>query len=418
MKKILLSDATIIDSTSKWNGKKVDILIEDNVIKEISTSKLKIEDAENLVLENLHISQGFTDLRANGGEPGFEWKENLSTLSNAASIGGYTRVFLSPETNPVLDNASQIESILSRSKSLEVDFIPCSSITKSGQGKELSEMFDNFSAGSTVFFDGKKSISNSQLLSIAMQYAHDFGGKIFHFAMDKNFHSTSGVNEGINASKSGMKGFPAISEEIIVSRDIHLSKYNNIPIHIAGISSKGSVELIKNAKQQGILVTCDVHINNLYFEDSRISDFDTNFKLLPPLRTENDRQALLEGIADDTIDAIASDHSPQNVELKKVEFDIAEFGMISIENTFSMALTCLEKVCSLDKIIEKLSTGPSLVTNQKINSIDVGALANLCLFNPSGIYFPGKKPYKSLSNNTIFKGDKSLKGLVYKTIFK
>lgn len=417
MKNYLIQNATIVDEKSKWNGKKVDIFIENNFINKIAEKIIAPEDYQLINYTNLHVSPGFIDLRANGCEPGYEWKETLESLASAAQKGGYTTVCLSPETNPFVSTASQIEYILQKSKNLPVKFMPLSSITKDGQGKELTEMNENFNAGSKLFFDGKKSISNSKLLALAMQYANDFGGKIFHYAFDKNFSTSSNINEGISATKSGIKGTPAISEEIIVARDIHIVRHLNIPIHFAGISSKGSIELIRAAKKEGLAITCDVHINNLFFEDSVIQNFDSNYKVLPPLREECNRIALLNAIADDTIDAIASDHSPQNIELKKVEFDLADYGTITIENTFSMAITALEKYCTLSKIVNKFTVGPSKVMGNESKKVEEGEKACLTLYHPNQEIFPGTIPYSSLSNNTPFKGNIPLKGKIYQTIY-
>ena len=416
MKNYLIQSATIVDEKSKWNGLEVDVLIENNLIKIIDKKIIPNENHQLINYKNLHLSPGFIDLRANGCEPGYEWKETLESLSNAAQKGGFTTVCLSPETNPFVSTASQIEYVLQKSKYLPVKFMQLSTITKEGKGKELSDMFENFNAGSKLFFDGKKSISNSKLLSLALQYANDFGGKIIHFAFDKNFESSSNVNEGLSATIAGMKGVPAISEEIIVARDIHLVRHLNVPIHFAGISAKGSLDLIRSAKKEGLNITCDVHINNLFFDDSNLQNFDTNYKVLPPLREEKTRIELLKAIADDTIDAIVSDHSPQNSELKKVEFDVAEFGTITIENTFSMAITALEKYCTLSKIINKFTIGPANVMGYDSKVIEVGEKACLCLYNPNEEVVPVKYSYSSLSSNTQFNGNIKLKGKIYQTI--
>jgi dihydroorotase len=417
MKNYLIQNATIVDEQSKWNGKKVDILIENNFIKKIAENIIAPEDYQLINYTNLHVSPGFIDVRANGCEPGYEWKETLESLSKAAEKGGYTSVCLSPETNPFVSSASQIEYILQKAKNLPVKFMPVSGITKDGQGKELTEMFENFKAGTNLFFDGKKSISNSKLLVLALQYANDFGGKIFHYAFDKNFSTSLNINEGISATKSGIKGTPAISEEIIVARDIHIVRHLNIPIHFAGISSKGSIDLIRAAKKEGLAITCDVHINNLFFDDSVIQNFDSNYKVLPPLREESNRIAMLNAIADDTIDAIASDHSPQNIELKKVEFDLAEYGTITIENTFSMAITALEKFCTLSKIVNKFTIGPSGVIGDESVKIKEGEKACLTLYDPNQEIYPGNTPYSSPSSNTPFKGNIKLMGKIYQTIY-
>jgi dihydroorotase len=417
MKNYLIQNATIVDEQSKWNGKKVDVLIENKTIQKIEERINPQENHKIITYANLHIAPGFIDLRANGCEPGYEWKETLKSLSNAAQEGGFTTVCLSPETKPIVSTASQIEYIVQKAKNLPVNFLPLSTITKDAQGKELTEMYENYNSGSKIFFDGKKSISNSKLLLLAMQYANDFGGKIFHYPFDKNFETNSQVNEGISATKSGMKGTPAISEEIIVARDIHLSRHLNIPIHFAGISTSESLNLIRAGKKEGLKITCDVHINNLFFNDSTLQNFDSNYKVLPPLRDENNRVELLKAIADNTIDAIVSDHSPQNIELKKVEFDLAEYGNITIENTFSMAITALQKYCSIAKIVNMFTIGPSKVLGCESIKIEEGEKACICLFNPEEEIFPGKNLYASLSNNTPFNGEIKLKGKIYQTIY-
>ncbi|HTF05314.1 MAG TPA: dihydroorotase, partial [Bacteroidia bacterium] len=309
MSKVLLRNARIIDPNSPLNGKETDILIENNVITRISNA-LRADGVKEITSESLHISPGFMDLHAHVCDPGFEHKETLQTVAACAAAGGFTAILSMPDTHPVVDNKSQVEYIRRRSQDLPIEIIPAGALSVGLEGKDMAELFDMFSAGAKVFCDADKPIAHAGLLVRAMMYANQFGGKIFARCDDKTISSGGQMNEGPMSTMLGLKGIPALAEELMVARNISLAEYANAPIHLMAISTARSVELVRKAKKDGLPVTCAVHAYNLHWNDEVLTDFDTNYKVHPPLRSESDRQALLAGVADGTIDCITSGHTP------------------------------------------------------------------------------------------------------------
>ena len=399
----LIKKALIIDESSKFNNTKKDILISNKIIVEIADN-IENENAQVIEFDNLHLSAGWIDLKANFCEPGFEERETLETGCNAAKNGGFTQVVLSPSTNPPIQSKSQIEFIINKSIEFGIKILPLGAATINQEGKQMAELYDMYNSGAVGFTDDKNSIENAQLFTSILQYANNFGAKLFHYACDKNIsHKTIG-HDGLAATSIGFKGQPAIAEDIIVARDITIAEYYNLPIHFSTISTSGSVALIKNAKAKGIKVTCDVAAHQIFFSDNDLKTFDTNLKVMPPLRDDYHRKALIAGLADGTIDAICSDHSPQNIENKFVEFDHAHFGMSSIESAFSMANTVLKNQLSIHQIIQKFTIAPASILNRKINSIDIGQPANITLFNPEQKFNFNSNVMKSKGKNSPLDG--------------
>jgi dihydroorotase len=268
----------------------------------------------------------------------------------------------------------------------------------------MAELYDMYNSGAIGFTDDKNSIENAQLFTSILQYANNFGAKLFHYACDKNIsHKTIG-HEGLVATSIGFKGQPAIAEDVIIARDITIAEYYNLPIHFSTISTSGAVALIRDAKAKGIKVTCDVAAHQIFFSDIDLKTFDTNLKVLPPFRDDNHKNALIAGLIDGTIDAICSDHTPQNIENKFVEFDHAHFGISSIESAFSMANSVLKNQISINQIIQKFTNSPASIINIKTNCIDVRQPANITLFNPELKYVFSKNSMKSKGKNSPLDG--------------
>lgn len=412
--KTLIKNAMIIDVNSAYNCTINDMLIDNDKIVAID-KKIDIETAKVIEFDNLHVSTGWFDLKANFGDPGYEDKETLETGALAAMNGGFKTVALSPSTNPVIQSKSQIEYVVSKSKDLGIKILPLGAATINQEGKQMAEMYDMFTAGAVGFTDDKNSIQNAQLFTALLQYANNFGAKIFHYACDHHLNFKTISHEGIAATALGFKGQPPIAEDVIVARDLAISRYYNLPIHFSTISTSGAVQLIRAAKQEGIKVTCDVAAHQIYFVDEDLTGFDSNLKVLPPFRDKQHQNALIEGILDGTIDVICSDHSPQNIELKFVEFDHASYGISSIETCFYLMNTVLKNKMKLDEIVAKITIAPSKVLNQKIHVIAVGSDANLTLFNPEFKFIFDRSLLKSKSKNNPLHG-KELIGKVYSTI--
>ena len=412
---ILIKSAKIIDVNSKYHNKNYDILIQDEVIthidKIINPEKLNLKK-ENLVLfkqKNLHVSTGWFDLHVNFGEPGFEQKETLESGTNAAIKGGFTGVLVMPNNNPNIDNRSMVEYIKNITSDNIIDVIPAGNITKNQKGTNIVEMHDMNKAGCNVFTDDKNSLQKNELMKIAMLYSKDTNSTIMNFPIEKSLANDGKMNEGIVSTRLGIKGIPSISEEIMVDRDLNLCDYTNCKLHLSYLSTKKSVDKLHIAKQKGLNVTADVALHNLILTDDLVNNFDTRYKVLPPLRNPEDNNALIMGIINDTIDAISTDHCPITDEEKKIEFDNAAFGIIGLESAFGILVKNIVPKVSLSKLIQKISTNPRKISGLPLISVEEGQIANLTLFDPDKEWIFNDDDIKSKSNNTPFIGEK-LKG--------
>lgn len=402
----LLIKSAIVVNQSELNGKKIDILIEKGIIKKIASKIGNPGNYQEIKEKDLHVSIGWMDFRANFCDPGFEYKEDLSSGLKAAANGGFTEVVVMPNTQPVIDSKANIDYLLNKSKGDVVKLHPTGCLSEKMEGKDISEMYDMFSAGAVAFTDNKQSINSSSLLNRALLYTQGFGGLVINFPNDQELFNGGQMNEGVTNTKLGLKGIPTLAEELMVSRDLFLAEYCNSKIHLSNISSKKSVELIKAAKKKGVKVTADVNSYHLLLDESELETFDSNLKVLPPLRTKEDIKALIKGIKDGTIDVICSDHTPEDIENKQCEFDHASFGITNIETSFSAMNTAMKNKVELTDYITTITDKPRKVLNLEIPQIKEGELANLTLFSPnSEIIFQGKN-LKSKSKNNPFVGRK------------
>ncbi|MFN3640614.1 MAG: dihydroorotase, partial [Flavobacterium sp.] len=340
-------------------------------------------------------------------EPGFEERETLANGLKTAALSGFTGVAVQPNTSPVADHQSIIRFIKDASKHTATETFPIGALTKESVGKDLAELLDMKEAGAIAFGDYQKNISNANILKIALQYAKDFDALILAFSMDEHLKGKGVVNEGAVSTRLGLKGIPTIAEEIMIARNLKLLEYTGGKLHIPTISTMGSIELIEKAKEKGLKVTCSVAISHLGLNDSELNHFETKYKILPPLRDEETRLALLKAVEEDIIDCVTSDHNPIDVEFKKMEFDLAKDGSIGLESNFGM----LNKLFTMDTSIHQLISGRK-VFGLEIPHIAVGQKANLTLFNPEGSWTFEEKHILSKSKNCAFVG-KTMKGEVY-----
>jgi dihydroorotase len=407
--KILLKSATIVDKNSKHHLQTKDVLIKNGTIKKIENN---INDNADKIIEikNLHISNGWFDTSVSLGEPGFEERETIENGVKVAQKSGFTSLAIQPNTNPVIDDKTGIEYILQQAKNKNIKLVPIGALTNKSEGKELAELYDMQNSGAIAFGDYNKAIENANLMKIALQYAQNFDALILSFPQHNQLANGS-ANESINSTKIGLKGNPNLAESLQISRDLYLLEYTGGKLHIPCISTKESVDLIADAKKKGLKVTCSVSINHLAFTDDKILDFNTNSKILPPLRTEKDRLALIKGVKNGTIDIITSDHNPIDIEHKKVPFEQALYGSIGLESFFGLA----NKILDLDVLIESITSKPKLIFGIENTSIDIEKKANLTLFNPKENYTFTKKNILSTSKNAIAL-NKDLKGKVYGVI--
>ena len=403
MQSILLKSAKVIDPESKYNGKNQDILIVDGLIKEISSS-IESNDSKIIDIKGLHVSKGWFDSSICFGEPGYEERETIENGGNTASLSGFTDILLNPNTNPVSDCKSDILFVKSNSDKLTINIHPVGAFTIGSESKSLAEFKDMKNGGAVAFYDYKTPISNPNLLKTALLYSQTFNGLVMSFPMDIFLSKNGVMNEGLISTAYGINGQPAICEEIQLNRDIKILEYTKGKLHIPTISCKNSVDLIRQAKNRGLDISCSVAIHNLIFCEDKLKDFDTRFKLLPPLRTDLDRKALIQGVKDGTIDMVTSDHCPVDIDNKKMDIENAFFGSIGIESFFGALLN----IFSLEMTIKILTSGKKRF-EIKSSEIEIGKFANISMFQPNNSYVVDKTIIKSKSKNSAFIGTK-LKG--------
>jgi dihydroorotase len=400
---ILLKNVKVISPGSSHHLKEKDILIENGTVKKIAEAKsIDEKNTEVIKGESLHVSCGWFDLHVNFSEPGHEYKEDIASGSLAAAQGGFTGVLVMPSTDPPASQRSVIEFIAQRSRNSIVDVHVAGCLSSQRKGVDLSEMYDMYQAGAKVFTDDKLAVQDSGLMIRALQYSKNFGGRIFAFPEDMHITGKGFVHEGVAATSLGLKGSPSIAEEIMISRDISLAEYTGSPIHFSTLSTKGSVDLIRKAKASGMKVTADVSATHLLLNDESLREFDAVFKVKPPLRSEEDRLALIDGLVDGTIDCICSDHIPQDVENKIKEFELAAFGAGGIETAFAVARTATKDKLSLPELISKFTSHPRNCAGIKGTMIEENQSANMTIFEPDTKWRVEEKYLKSKSKNNPF----------------
>lgn len=400
---ILIKSAKIIDASSKFNGKTQDILIIDGKIQEIN-SEINSKAKKIISLKDLHVSPGWLDTSVCFGEPGLEEREDLINGAQTASFSGFTDIVLNPETEPYLDTKADISYIKSNSKDFVTKIHPLGCLTKEAKSKKLADLFEMFESGAVGFYDFKRPITNSNLIKIALQYVQNFNGLVISFPYEKSLCPNGQMHEGQISTNYGLKGIPTISEEIMLKRDLKILEYTGGKIHIPCISTEESVKLIQEAKKNKLNVTCSVSINNLFFNDDKLKDFDTRFKVLPPIRSEEHRKALIKGLKDGIIDFVTSDHTPIDIDKKKTDFENSLFGSTGLESLYGALNSLFDLNTTIDILTRRKET-----FGIKNSSINEGQTACLSLFNPNIEYEFLKENIISKSKNSCFIGSK-LKG--------
>ena len=404
---LLLKNATILDNQNPFHKQQVDIEITDGIISKIRNNLTVKAGYEVIEKDNLHVSQGWLDTSVVFGEPGFETTETIENGLKVAAKSGFTNVFLHSNTNPAIDNQAILQFVKSKAQSSVSNLHIVGCLTKNSEGTDLAELFDMKNAGVVAFGDYKKSMTNANLLKIAFQYVDNFDGILFVQPMNKDIKGKGFVNEGVVSTKLGLKGIPAMAEEMEIERNIALLEYTNGKLHIPTITTKNSVDLIAKAQAKGLQITCGVSVNNLVLTDEELVDFNSNTKIYPPLRTETDRKALIDGVLNNVISVITSDHCPVNIEQKQLEYDLADYGSIGLESAFG----ALQTILPTEVIVEKFTSKKSYF-NIENSSISEGNKAELTLFNPNEEWVFGKENILSFSKNSIMIG-KKMKGKVY-----
>lgn len=396
--KFLLRSVKVVDTKSTFNDKVVNILIEDGVIKNIGTHKVICDHEYDC--KGLLISNGWCDMWAHFNDPGEEHKEDIYSGIGAAIAGGYTSVSLLPNTRPVVQEKSGISYMISKSLGYPLTINPYCAVSDQCKGEELTEMIDANHSGAVAFTDGIKPIWHTDIFLKALIYMQKFDGLLINKPEEKWLSQFGSMHEGTVSTVMGLKGMPAVAEEIMIERDLRLLRYaEKGRVHFATISTRKSVDLIRNAKKEGLDVTCSVSIWNLLYTDSNVEGYKTDFKLNPPLRTKEDRKALIKGIKDDTIDVIVSNHQAHDEECKKLEFDLADFGAIALQTMLPCILNLTPKV-EFEKLLEKVTRTPREILKLKHTSIEEGSLADLTLFDPELKWYFNEKSNQSKSINS------------------
>ena len=403
----IIRNAKIIDSKSPFHNKTLDILIADGCITTLGTALANPENLPEIQLDNLHVSPGWFDSSISLGEPGFEDRETIENGLQVAAKSGFTGIALQPNSFPIIDNQSQVHFVKSKAQGAATELFPIGALTKGSEGNDMAELFDMKNAGAIAFGDYNRSLDNANLLKIALQYTQDFDGLVIAFSQDEKIKGNGVANEGIVSTRLGLKGIPNLAEELQVARNLFLLEYTGGKLHIPTISTAKSVALIQEAKAKGLQVSCSVAVHHLVLTDEKLEEFDARCKVSPPLRTETDRLALIEGVKNGTIDIITSDHNPIDIEHKKMDFDTAKSGTIGLESAFGALTTVLP----VEIIVEKLTFGRTIF-GLATPSITEGAKANLSLFNPEGKSTFTAEAIRSKSKNSAFIGNE-IKGKVY-----
>ena len=404
----LLKSATIIDTSSPHHSTQKDILISDGIIKKIEKSIPKKKEYTVIALENLHISCGWFDTSVSFGEPGYEERETIQHGLEVAAKSGFTAVAVNANTHPVIDNKSAVEFLINKATGSATKLYPIAALTQQSKGIEMAELYDMQQSGAIAFGDYNKPIENDNLLKISLLYAQNFDGLICSFPQNNSVAGEGIVNEGVNSTKLGLKGIPALAEHLQIARDLFLLAYTGGKLHIPTISTAKSVELIKEAKKKRLDVSCSVAAHHLVLTDDELHGFDSKAKVTPPLRTKTDVKALIKGVKSGVIDMITSDHNPIYIEHKKVEFSQAKNGTIGLESVFG----AINSVLNLEEFITSITTNPRNRFGIKNIEIKEENIADITLFNPEYPYTFGKENMLSTSKNSIFI-NKKLNGKVY-----
>jgi len=408
MNELILRKVTVVDPGGPHHDSTVDILIRDGVIVKVG-ERVSAKEAQEVKIDGAHASPGWVDLRAHFRDPGEEWKQGITNGLDAAAAGGFTAVAVLPSTEPVIDDRSGIGYLLQQAKDHPVRLLPIGALTKGLKGQQLAELHDQREAGAVAFSDDQHSVRNSRLMLLALQYSagmHAKGIPVMVFPNDPDLSKGGQMHEGPMSTRLGMKGLPPLAETLALQRDLALLEYTGGHLHAATISTAESVELIRQAKAKKLHVTASVAAHNLLLDDGCLRGFETCYKVLPPLRDAHHIEALREGVKDGTIDAIVSDHRPEDREHKVLEYGPAAFGIIGLETAFAVANTAVKGRMSLRRLIERFANGPRAVLGVPKVHIAEGAKADITLFDPEVDWTCGEEDLVSKSHNTPFLGQR------------
>lgn len=401
--KIVLKKVNLLNPYQKLNQKD-DLLIEDGIIKKIGGVKEDdLKSAKVFDFDNKFCVPGLFDMHVHLREPGREDEETVLTGSNAAAAGGFTGVACMPNTSPSIDSAEVVRFIKEKAKDHLVDVFPIGAATLSRKGESIAPMFELFEAGAVAFSDDGVAIKTAAVLRNVLEYSKGFGAPVIEHCEDESL-ADGAMNESLTSTQLGLPGIPSVAEDLIVYRDIMMAEYLGTKIHIAHISTKNAVDLVRQAKKKGIKVTAEVAPHHFTLTDESLKNYDTNYKMNPPLRTRTDVNAILEGLKDGTIDCITSDHAPHSIEEKEMEFIFAPNGILGLETEIALTISELvhKKHLTLSQMVEKLSINPRVILNIPVPLIKEGEPANLTIVDPDLVWTVDVSKFKSKSKNSPF----------------
>jgi len=404
---LLVRSVLIVDAASPYHGQTLDLLVDGGQVKKIG-SNLEASEAE--VLESpdqngpLCASPGWLDTFAHFCDPGKEHREDLASGAAAAAAGGFTGVVVVPNTDPVLHSKAELEYIRSRSSQLPIHIYPYGAISRHNKGYDIAELYDMREAGAVAFTEGNRPLRHAGLMLHALRYVQPFNGLVVNLPLDLDMAGKAGVHEGTMAIRLGLPGIPGMAEALMVQRDLQLLEYTGGRLHFALISGHRSVDLIREAKAKGQEVTAGVAAYQLLYDDQALGEFDSNFKVLPPLRAARDREALISGLLDGTIDLVCSNHMPQHEDEKRLEFEYASYGINGLETAFSALCMALGAQAGVEKMVQWLCTAPRTLLDLPPSTIQEGANADLTFFRPKGHWTPQSADLRSRSRNNPMLG--------------
>lgn len=414
---VLIKNGRVIDPSQSLDMVS-DVYVQGDRVREIS-ERIDTPRKSDTVIDasGQVVAPGLVDIHVHLREPGYEHKETIRTGCLAAAAGGFTSIVCMPNTNPINDNASVTEYILLKARTEGiVNVFPIGAITKGEKGEELADIGEMCEAGCVGISDDGMPVTDSGLMRKAMEYVKPFGVPVITHAEDIGLSAGGVMNEGFTSTELGLRGIPAASEEVGVVRDIILCELTGTPLHICHVSTKGSVRLVRAAKKRGAKVTAEATPHHFTLTDKEVYGYNTDAKMNPPLRTQEDVDAILEGISDGTIDVIATDHAPHSQDEKNVEFDLAPFGIVGLETALSLSLELVEKgIITLEEMIKKLTAAPSEIVGIERGTLVPGSVADLVVFDPGMSRTINPEEFFSKSSNTPFSGWE-LKGVVSSTI--
>ncbi len=409
-----LKNIKIIDQNSLYNEQRVDIWVQSGIVRAVGIGLSVPAEVEIFDYPKACVSVGFIDVGAQANDPGKEHREDLESLCEAAQAGGFTTVAVQPNTLPTVHSKTEVAYILNKTASMPVEMLPIGAVSENAAGKDLTELYDMHHAGAVAFSDGNKPIQDGGLLLRALQYVTMFDGLVMNHPHDQSVANGGQMHEGVMSTTLGLRGIPSLAEELMLQRDLRLLEYSGARLHVSNVSTADAVAQIRAAKAHGLRVSCSVAVANLVLDDEALAGFDSNLKLMPPLRSTADRRALYMGLQDGTIDFISSNHTPLEDERKNLEFPYAGFGMIGLETAFALSRTHLKDVLSLGQLVEKWTVNARKILGLPVPSIAVGQRANLTVFYADEAWVFEEKHIRSKSKNTPFVGEQLI-GRVVRT---